>query len=194
MERGCAGAAVVAAARGLAVDRHEVGALGPAFPHPAREGGGKERGVDPVHQDGEPALAGDAVRVGPRPVSRPPAAPAPTPATSSPPAPSTPSGPPTPSAGTGPSRTASTGSSTSPSATTSPACARVTAPGTWPPSALRPQPRPRRRRQAIGHVPPQARRVVAGLSPLHPLLTARVTWIRSPVTCGPRIDMQVRAL
>ena len=28
------------------------------------EGGGEERGVDPVHQDGEPALAGDAVRVG----------------------------------------------------------------------------------------------------------------------------------
>ena len=58
------GAAVVAAARGLAVDRHEIGLLRPALPHPGGEGGGEERGVDPVHQDGEPALAGNAVLVG----------------------------------------------------------------------------------------------------------------------------------
>ena len=56
-------APVVAAARGLAVDRHQTGLVRPALPHPAREGGGEERRVDPVHQDGEPALTRDAVRV-----------------------------------------------------------------------------------------------------------------------------------
>ena len=40
------------------------GLLRPALPHPGGEGGGEERGVDPVHQDGEPALAGNAVLVG----------------------------------------------------------------------------------------------------------------------------------
>ena len=64
VERCRAGAPIVAAARGLAVDRHEAGLVGPALPHPVREGGGEERGVDPVHQDGEPAFAGHAVRVG----------------------------------------------------------------------------------------------------------------------------------
>ena len=58
---------VVAAARGLAVDGDEPGLLRPALAHPGGEGGGEERGVDPVHQDGEPALAGHAVRVGQMP-------------------------------------------------------------------------------------------------------------------------------
>lgn len=64
MQRPHALAAVVAAARGLGVDRHEGGLLRPALPHPSGEGGGEEPGVDPVHQDGEPALAGDAILVG----------------------------------------------------------------------------------------------------------------------------------
>jgi hypothetical protein len=53
-----------AAARGLAVDGDEGGLLRPALPHPAGEGGGEERRVDAIHQDGQPALAGNAVRVG----------------------------------------------------------------------------------------------------------------------------------
>ena len=60
MQRLHAGAAVVAAARRLAVDGDEAGLLRPALAHP----GGEEPRVDPVHQDGEPALAGDAVLVG----------------------------------------------------------------------------------------------------------------------------------
>ena len=64
MERPGAGTPVVAAARGLAVDRHEAGLLRPAFPDPGGEGGGEEAGIDPVHQDGEPALAGHAMLVG----------------------------------------------------------------------------------------------------------------------------------
>jgi hypothetical protein len=64
MQRRRAGAAVVAAARGLAVDGDEGGLPRPALPHPAGEGGGEERGIDPVHQDGQPALAGHAVLVG----------------------------------------------------------------------------------------------------------------------------------
>ena len=64
VQRARARAPVVAAARGLAVDRDETGLLRPALAHPGGEGGGEERGVDPVHQDGEPALAGHAVRVG----------------------------------------------------------------------------------------------------------------------------------
>ena len=39
-------------------------AFGPALADPAGEGGGEEARVDPVHQDGEPALAGDAVLAG----------------------------------------------------------------------------------------------------------------------------------
>ena len=64
VQRPGARAAVVAAPRGLAVDRHEAGLVGPALPHPGGEGGGEERRVDPVHQDGQPALAGHAVLVG----------------------------------------------------------------------------------------------------------------------------------
>ena len=56
--------AVVATARGLAVDGDEGGPLRPALPHPGGKGGGEEPRVDAVHQDGEPALAGDAVGVG----------------------------------------------------------------------------------------------------------------------------------
>ena len=64
MQRPGALAAIVAAPRGLAVDRHEIDAVRPAFPHPVREGGGEEAGIDPVHQDGEPALARHAVLIG----------------------------------------------------------------------------------------------------------------------------------
>jgi hypothetical protein len=70
VERSGADAAIVASARGLAVDRHERGLLRPALPHPGGESGGEERGVDPVHQDGEPALAGDAVLVGEMPAEK----------------------------------------------------------------------------------------------------------------------------
>ena len=54
-------AAVVAAARGLAVDGDEVRPFGPGLAHPGGEGGGEQRRVDTVHQDGQPAPAGDAV-------------------------------------------------------------------------------------------------------------------------------------
>jgi len=54
----------------LARDRHESGLLGPALAHPAGEGGGEERGVDPVHQDGEPALARHALRIGQAPAEK----------------------------------------------------------------------------------------------------------------------------
>ena len=58
------GAAVVAAARGLAVDGDETGFLRPALPHPCGESGGEQRGIDAVHQDRQPAFAGNAVGVG----------------------------------------------------------------------------------------------------------------------------------
>ena len=64
VERPCARAAVMAAARGLAVDRHQIGLLRPGFPHPVGEGRGEQRRVDAVHQDGEPALAWNAMLVG----------------------------------------------------------------------------------------------------------------------------------
>ena len=64
VERPCARAAVMAAARGLAVDRHQTGLLRPGFPHPVGEGRGEQRRVDAVHQDGEPALAWNAMLVG----------------------------------------------------------------------------------------------------------------------------------
>ena len=34
------------------------------------EGGGEERGIDPVHQDGQPALAGDAMLIGRMPAEK----------------------------------------------------------------------------------------------------------------------------
>ena len=55
---------VVAAARGLAVDDDEVRAIGPGLAHPGGEGGREQGGIDPVHQDGEPAAAGDTMPVG----------------------------------------------------------------------------------------------------------------------------------
>jgi hypothetical protein len=45
VERRGAGAAVVAAARGLAVDGDEAGLLRPVLPHPGGEGGGEDAGL-----------------------------------------------------------------------------------------------------------------------------------------------------
>jgi hypothetical protein len=64
VERAGALAAIVAAAGSLAVDRHQIDLFRPDLPDPVREGGGEERRVDPVHQDGKPALTRDAMRVG----------------------------------------------------------------------------------------------------------------------------------
>jgi hypothetical protein len=54
----------VAAARGLAVNGNELRAFGPGFAYPGGEGGREQGRVDAVHQDGQPAPAGDAVLVG----------------------------------------------------------------------------------------------------------------------------------
>lgn len=40
------------------------GSIRPGLPHPGGEGGGEQGRVDAVHQNGQPAPARDAVRVG----------------------------------------------------------------------------------------------------------------------------------
>jgi len=64
VERGHPFCAVMAAARGLAIDGDELRASGPGLAHPGGEGGRERGGVDAVHEDGEPAPAGGAVLVG----------------------------------------------------------------------------------------------------------------------------------
>jgi hypothetical protein len=64
VERGAAVGAVVAAARGLSIDGDELRAFGPSLAHPSGEGGREQGRVDTVHQNGQPAPAGDAVLVG----------------------------------------------------------------------------------------------------------------------------------
>jgi hypothetical protein len=51
----------MAAPRRLAIDRDEVGSIRPHLPHPRRKAGGEQPGIDPVHQQGQPAAAGNAV-------------------------------------------------------------------------------------------------------------------------------------
>ena len=53
--------AVVAAPRGLAVDRHQVGLVRPAFGHPRRKTGRKQLRIDPIHDRAQPVGARDAV-------------------------------------------------------------------------------------------------------------------------------------
>jgi len=50
--------------RRLAVDGDEVRSVGPHLPHPGGEAGRKRSGIDPVHQQGEPTTAGNAVVMG----------------------------------------------------------------------------------------------------------------------------------
>ena len=64
MQRPSVGLAIVAAARGLAVDGDKVDALGPALAHPGRERRREQLGVDAVHQLGEPARARHTMMVG----------------------------------------------------------------------------------------------------------------------------------
>jgi hypothetical protein len=61
MQRRRPDAAVMTAPRRLAVDGDEVGPVGPHLPHPCREAGGEQPGVDPVHQQGQPAAPGNAI-------------------------------------------------------------------------------------------------------------------------------------
>src|SRR6202050_264351 len=56
--------AVVAAARTLAVDGDEMGAIGPSLAHPSRKHRRKQRRVDAVHKQRQPAPARNAMRVG----------------------------------------------------------------------------------------------------------------------------------
>ena len=64
-ETRCSGAlscgAIMAAARGLAVDGDEIRPVRPCLAHPGGEGGRKQRRIDPVHQQRQPAAAGNAV-------------------------------------------------------------------------------------------------------------------------------------
>jgi hypothetical protein len=53
--------AIVAAARGLAVDRHEIEFVQPAFRDPGRKAGHEQVGIDPVHHRAQPIGAGNAV-------------------------------------------------------------------------------------------------------------------------------------
>jgi hypothetical protein len=61
VDRRLAGGPVVAAARGLAVDGDHVGTVRPGVAHPGGEAGLEQRRIDPVHQRGQPATAGDTV-------------------------------------------------------------------------------------------------------------------------------------
>ena len=54
-------ALIVRAPRGLAVDGDEVGTVRPHLGHPALEATLEQDRIDPVEQDAQPALAGDAV-------------------------------------------------------------------------------------------------------------------------------------
>jgi hypothetical protein len=56
-----AGLAIVAAARGLAVDRHQLGLVRPAFGDPRRKAGRKQVRIDPIHHGAQPIGAWDAV-------------------------------------------------------------------------------------------------------------------------------------
>ena len=55
-----AGFSIVAAARGLAVDGHEIGLVRPAFGHPRRKAGREQVWIDPIHHCAQPIDAGDA--------------------------------------------------------------------------------------------------------------------------------------
>ena len=51
---------VVAAPRGLAVDRHQIGLVRPAFGHPRGKTGRKQLRIDPIHDRPQPIGAWDA--------------------------------------------------------------------------------------------------------------------------------------
>jgi hypothetical protein len=56
MQRGHAFAAVMTAARGLAVDGDQIGPLRPDLPDPGGEAGREQARIDPVHQQRQPAV------------------------------------------------------------------------------------------------------------------------------------------
>jgi hypothetical protein len=56
-----AGLSIVAAARGLAVDRNEIELVRPAFCDPGRKAGHEQVRIDPVHHRAQPVGAGDAM-------------------------------------------------------------------------------------------------------------------------------------
>ena len=64
MERALADAAVMAAARGLAVDGDQVGPIRPDLADPGAEAGREQARIDPVHQQREPACPRHPVMVG----------------------------------------------------------------------------------------------------------------------------------
>jgi hypothetical protein len=64
MQRRTPLAAIVAAARGLAVNGHQVRRIRPHRRRPGLETLGKQRRVDAVHQDAQPAHAGHTVMIG----------------------------------------------------------------------------------------------------------------------------------
>jgi nucleoid-associated protein YgaU len=58
MQRAPSGGFVVAATRGLAIERDQARGLWPAFRHPGFETGGKQRRIDAIHDHPQPVLAG----------------------------------------------------------------------------------------------------------------------------------------
>jgi hypothetical protein len=58
-----AGGTIMAAARGLAIDGDELGAIRPGLAYPTGEGGREQRRVNPVHQNGQPTPVWHAVSV-----------------------------------------------------------------------------------------------------------------------------------
>jgi hypothetical protein len=55
------GLAIVAAARGLAIDRHEMELVGPALRDPGRKAGREQVRIDPVHHRAQPIGTRDTV-------------------------------------------------------------------------------------------------------------------------------------
>lgn len=64
MKREFAVTAIMAASGCLAINGDEIRPLRPHFLHPGVETGGVQRGIDPVHQQGELMSAGNAVVIG----------------------------------------------------------------------------------------------------------------------------------
>jgi hypothetical protein len=54
----------VAAARGFAINGDQIEPVGPGLANPGGEGRRKQRRIDAVHEQGQPASAGRAMRVG----------------------------------------------------------------------------------------------------------------------------------
>jgi hypothetical protein len=64
MQRRAAFAAIMATARGFAVNGDEVRLAGPCLSHPCREAFREQDRIDAIHQDGQPAPAWHAMMVG----------------------------------------------------------------------------------------------------------------------------------